>query len=92
MNPLLFQLGSLLLLGAMGCGLYRSLRGPTILDRMLGLDLVIVCTLGITLLLGVMWESTVFLDWILVISLLGFLSTVALTLYLMRGGEGNGPE
>lgn len=85
MNPLL-AIGTVLLLAAIACGLYRTLRGPTILDRMLGLDLVVVCTLGIVLLLGIAWGSTVFLDWILILTLLGFLSTVAFTLHLMKGG------
>ena len=85
MNPLL-AIGTVLLLAAIACGLYRTLRGPTILDRMLGLDLVVVCTLGIVLLLGIAWASTVFLDWILILTLLGFLSTVAFTLHLMKGG------
>lgn len=81
-----YHLLSLPLLAAIGCGLWRTLRGPTILDRMLGLDLTVVCTVGIALLLGLEWGTTALVDWVLVITLLGFLSTVALTIYLMKSG------
>ncbi|HWL51132.1 MAG TPA: monovalent cation/H+ antiporter complex subunit F [Chthoniobacteraceae bacterium] len=78
------------LLAAIGCGLWRALRGPTILDRMLGLDLIVVCSVGVALLLGLEWGTAVLVDWVLAITLLGFLSTVALTIYLMKSEDRQG--
>lgn len=72
------------LLGAILCGMYRAARGPTVLDRLLAFDLIVVSCLGITVLLGIEWKTTVFVEWILVISLLGFLTTVTMSIYLMK--------
>jgi multisubunit Na+/H+ antiporter MnhF subunit len=75
----------LMLLGlTLLAALVRIARGPTVIDRMLAFDLVAVTVVGTIALLTVLWGTPVFLELILVYSLLGFLGTVALALYLNK--------
>jgi multisubunit Na+/H+ antiporter MnhF subunit len=77
--------GCLVALGlALLAGIWRVARGPTVIDRMLAFDLVAVTVVGTIGLLTVLWETPMFLELILVYSLLGFLSTVALAYYLNK--------
>jgi multisubunit Na+/H+ antiporter MnhF subunit len=71
-------------------GLYRLARGPTVLDRVLAFDLITTCAVGMIVLLSIMWRTILFIELILIFSLLGFLTTVAFVFYLHRtaGTEG----
>jgi multisubunit Na+/H+ antiporter MnhF subunit len=69
---------------ALLAGIWRVARGPTVIDRMLAFDLVAVTVVGTIGLLTVLWGTAVFLELILVYSLLGFLGTVALAFYLNK--------
>ncbi len=64
---------------------WRLLLGPRAQDRVLGLDTMYV---NVTLLLitqGIRTGTVLYFEVALVISLLGFVSTVALAKFLMRG-------
>lgn len=79
------NLAQLFLAVAMVCAAWRLLRGPRAQDRVLGLDTMYV---NVTLLLitqGVRTGTALYFEVALVISLLGFVSTVALAKFLMRG-------
>ncbi len=71
---------TLLLSLAALCGLYRLLRGPTALDRLLAFDLLVICTLA----LGLIHGGAFAIDWLLPVSLLGFLGTVAVAFHLLH--------
>lgn len=68
-------------------GLIRLARGPTIVDRILAFDLVAVAGVGAIAVVSVLRATPVYLELIMVYSLLGFLGTVALTRYLQRTRE-----
>ncbi|MCC6354557.1 MAG: Na(+)/H(+) antiporter subunit F [Verrucomicrobiae bacterium] len=68
--------------------LFRLLAGPTIIDRMLAFDLIAVAGVGMIAVISAMRGTTVFVELVLGYSLVGFLGTVALTLYLQRGHRG----
>lgn len=63
---------------------YRLFRGPTLPDRVAALDLlavVLMCLIGVfAIQMGEGW----FLDGVLVLGLLGFLSTVAFSRYMEK--------
>lgn len=65
-------------------GLYRLARGPTVLDRVLAFDLITTCAVGMIVLLSIQWKTSLFLELILIFSLLGFLTTVAFVFYLHK--------
>ncbi len=64
--------------------LIRLRRGPTIMDRILAFDTICVAIVGLMALVSVHWHTALYLDLILVFTLLGFFSTVAFALYLHR--------
>jgi len=72
-------------------GFYRVARGPSILDRVMAFDLITTCAVGIIALLSIQWHTSLYLELILVFSLLGFLTTIAFVFYLhaseTRAGE-----
>jgi multicomponent K+:H+ antiporter subunit F len=65
--------------------LWRLLRGPSAADRVVALDTMYVNTLALLVLLGVWRGSPLYFEAGLVIAMLGFVGTVALCRYLLRG-------
>ncbi len=78
-------LAQVLLALAMGCAAFRVLRGPRAQDRVLGLDTLYANATMLILVFGVRTGSDVYFEAALVIALLGFVSTAALSKFLMRG-------
>jgi multicomponent K+:H+ antiporter subunit F len=74
----------MLLLAMAFCG-FRLLRGPDLPDRILALDTLYINALALVVLMGIQFRSTVFFEAALLIALLGFVGTVAMTKYLLRG-------
>ena len=64
---------------------WRMLRGPRAQDRVLGLDTLYVCVMLLFLTLGISTGTDFFFEAALVIAMLGFVATVALAKFLMRG-------
>ena len=73
------------LAGAMVLALYRIVRGPRAQDRVLGLDTLYVNSMLQLLVFGIRTGSTLYFEASLVIAVLGFVATVALAKFLMRG-------
>ncbi|TDQ37099.1 K+/H+ antiporter subunit F [Thiopseudomonas denitrificans] len=63
----------------------RLLRGPTAQDRILALDSLWMAAMLFILLLGIGFASTVYFEAALLIALTGFVSSIALAKFLMRG-------
>ncbi|MCX7622664.1 MAG: monovalent cation/H+ antiporter complex subunit F [Thermomicrobium sp.] len=55
----------------------RVIRGPTVPDRVIALDLMASLVVGLLLLLGAVLRSLAIVDIALVLALIAFLSTVA---------------
>lgn len=76
-------------IGAVGVALaltmWRLLRAPTPVDRVLALDTLYVNTVGLVILLGLQLRSTLLFEAALVIAMLGFIATVALARFIARG-------
>lgn len=69
---------------AMLLSLYRLLRGPSTPDRILALDTLNVNAIALLILFGIRLRSTVYFEAALVIAMLGFVTTVVLSKYVMR--------
>ncbi|NMJ40609.1 K+/H+ antiporter subunit F [Roseomonas sp. JC162] len=75
----------ILLVAAMGCAALRVLRGPRAQDRVLALDTLYVNGAMLLLVFGIRTGTTHYFEAALLISLLGFVATAALSKFLMRG-------
>jgi multicomponent K+:H+ antiporter subunit F len=75
-----------LLLGlAMVCSTFRVLWGPRAQDRVLGFDSLYLNAMLLLLVFGIGSGSTLYFEAALIVALLGFVSTVALAKFLLRG-------
>ena len=63
---------------------YRVLKGPSWADRIMALDFLTVNLAALVVVLGIKTGYESFLDIALLVSLLGFLTTVAFTRYLLE--------
>ncbi|MCC6922508.1 MAG: K+/H+ antiporter subunit F [Nitrosomonas sp.] len=64
---------------------FRLLRGPDMPDRILALDTLYINTIALLVLLGIYLGSALFFEAALLIALMGFIGTVALCKYMLRG-------
>jgi multicomponent K+:H+ antiporter subunit F len=64
---------------------WRLVRGPEAPDRVLALDTLYVNVVALVVLLGMRLQTALFFEAALLIALLGFVGTVALSRYLSRG-------
>ncbi|MEX5748602.1 K+/H+ antiporter subunit F [Massilia sp. X63] len=70
---------------AMGCCALRLLLGPAAHDRVLALDTLWICAILLALVLGIRFGTQVYFEVAILIALVGFVSTVAMAKFLMRG-------
>jgi multicomponent K+:H+ antiporter subunit F len=78
-------LAQIILAVAMACATYRMLRGPRAQDRVLGFDSLYVSGMLLILTFGIRSGSTIYFEAALIVALLGFVGTMALAKFLMRG-------
>lgn len=77
---------ALILLGvAMMFAAFRMMRGPRAQDRIVAFDAFYVNAMLLLLVFGIRTGSTLYFEAALVIALLGFVATLALAKFLMRG-------
>ena len=75
-----------ILLGlATACAAFRILSGPRAQDRVVGFDTLYVNTMLLLLAFGIRSGSALYFEIALIVALLGFVSTVALAKFLLRG-------
>ncbi|WP_020694497.1 K+/H+ antiporter subunit F [Reyranella massiliensis] len=70
---------------AMACGAFRMLRGPRAQDRVVGFDCLYVSGMLMLITFGIRAASSLYYEAALMIALLGFVSTLALAKFLLRG-------
>ena len=78
-------LAQVLLATAMGCAAVRLLRGPRAQDRVLALDTLYIIAAMLLLVFGIRTGSPHYFEAALLITLVGFVATAALSKFLMRG-------
>lgn len=78
-------LAQLMLVLAMSCAVLRLMIGPRAQDRVLGLDTLYVNAMLLLLTFGIRTGSALYFEVALGIGMLGFVATVALAKFLMRG-------
>ena len=70
---------------ALALNAWRLFIGPGMADRILALDTLYVNTLALLVLLGLAQNSKLYFEAALMIAMLGFVATVVLSKYLLRG-------
>ncbi|MFQ5837461.1 MAG: monovalent cation/H+ antiporter complex subunit F [Thermoplasmata archaeon] len=65
--------------------LYRFVKGPSIPDRVVALEAIVSMVVALLVLNSYLQRSSLYMDAALVLSIFGFISTVAMAKYLERG-------
>ena len=65
--------------------LWRLVVGPSVPDRILALDTMYINTIALIILYGMSMGTGLYFEAALLIAMLGFVSTVAVCKYLLRG-------
>ncbi|MBF7054007.1 MULTISPECIES: K+/H+ antiporter subunit F [Halomonas] len=74
-----------LVVAAMALNVYRLTIGPDMPDRLLALDTMYINSIALIVLLGLWLDTKTYFEAALLIAMLGFISTVAVCKYLLRG-------
>lgn len=77
--------GMAMLVLAMSLNAWRLVRGPALVDRILALDTLYINTIALLVLLGMQRATAMYFEAALLIALLGFVGTVVLSKFLLRG-------
>ena len=86
MSPLM-HMAAALLGGALLLTVGRLLRGPTLPDRVVALDLISTLVVGIICMCALVFDQPVYLRDALVLAVVSFLGTVAFAYYVAKGGK-----
>jgi len=70
---------------AIAIGLYRIIRGPSIPDRVVAMDMIVVNLISGIAVISIFLKTKAFLEVILILGILAFISTIALSKYIERG-------
>lgn len=65
--------------------IWRLLIGPSVPDRILALDTMYINSIALIILYGMSMGTVLYFEAALLIAMLGFVSTVAVCKYLLRG-------
>jgi multicomponent K+:H+ antiporter subunit F len=70
---------------AVALNLWRLIIGPSLPDRILALDTMYINAIALLVLFGIYQGSMLYFEAALLIAVMGFVGTVALSKYLLRG-------
>ena len=70
---------------AIALNLWRLAIGPSLPDRILALDTMYVNAIALLILFGIYQQSALYFEAALLIAVMGFVGTVVLSKYLLRG-------
>ena len=85
MMALAVTIAFVLVAAADALSFWRLLIGPSAPDRILALDTLYINTIALLILLGLRLDSALYFEAALLIAVIGFVGTLALCKYLLRG-------
>lgn len=83
-NSLILIVTFTMLLVAFALAFARVVKGPSARDRIVALDLIASVTMGFILTYSVVINNAIYFDIVIVISLISFIGTVAISTYLKQ--------
>lgn len=79
------QIALYILIASAFLALLRLVKGPSLPDRIIALDLMAFIMLGMAILIMIITGQKAYIDIVIVISLLVFLATLSIAKYLTKG-------
>jgi len=65
--------------------LWRLVTGPTVMDRLMAVDTMVINAIALIILYGIQQQTTVYFECALLFAMFGFVSTVAYCRFILRG-------
>lgn len=65
--------------------LWRLISGPTVMDRILAVDTMVINAIGVIILFGIYQKTNMYFESALLFAMFGFVSTVAFCRFILRG-------
>lgn len=85
MAETILNLAVIIIMIAIGLGIYRLVKGPTVVDRIIALDLLTLIAIALITMIALVTSRFIYVDVALVYGLLSFLSVLAVARYLEKG-------
>ncbi|MCJ8007355.1 Na(+)/H(+) antiporter subunit F1 [Lederbergia wuyishanensis] len=85
MIEIMLRISLALFASAIVISLYRIIRGPSIPDRVIALDMIGVNLISAIAAISILLNTKAYLEVILILGILAFISTIALSKYIERG-------
>lgn len=85
MLTLMLEIANVMLVIAMACNVWRLFLGPDAADRVLALDTLYINAVALLILTGIAHGKELYYEAAILIALLGFVGTVSLAKFLLRG-------
>ena len=70
---------------ALALNLWRLLKGPTVGDRIVALDTMVINAIAFIIVIGVATVNDIYYEAALLLAMVGFIGTVAYCKFLLRG-------
>lgn len=70
---------------SIGIALFSMIRGPSLPDRVISLDFIGVNLISVIAVISVLFNTQAYLEVILILGILAFISTIALSKFIERG-------
>ncbi len=70
---------------ALALNLWRLLKGPSVGDRIVALDTMVINAIGLIVVIGIATVNDIFYEAALLLAMVGFIGTVAYCKFLLRG-------
>lgn len=84
---ILFWLILPLLFGSAVLSFVRLLRGPSLSDRVISLDLITVAGIGVLVAYAAATKQTILLDVAMILALISFLGVIGFAVYVQRSAQ-----
>ena len=81
----ILNLAMIIIMIAIALGIYRLVKGPTVVDRVIALDLLTLISIALIAMIAHITSRFIYIDVALVYGLLSFLSVLSVARYLERG-------
>ncbi|GAB2939525.1 MULTISPECIES: K+/H+ antiporter subunit F [Aquaspirillum] len=65
--------------------IWRAIKGPTDMDRILAVDTMVINLIAVIILYGIYEKTTLYFEAALLFAMFGFVSTVAYCKFILRG-------
>lgn len=85
MLELVIQIAFVMIAISIILNIYRLVAGPSVADRILSLDTIYVNAIALLIILNIYLNNNLYFEAALLIAVMGFVGTVALSKYLLRG-------